>query len=151
MKKIIFILTLLICSKIYAESVYNGIQLNKNNCEKLGFQISITQNSYQKNCYNITVNAPYTDNEKYDFGYGQVLINEGEKSILNIRPSISDNNGKKYFQIMIDKDQFKKLSINIIYLQPRKPIHDKKRDVEIFVACGPENSYELNLVDFKKD
>ena len=147
--KTLCILLLFAIQTIHAESIYEGIKVDRKSHDILGFTIQITQNDYQKNCYNIKVIAPKNGKNKSTYAYSQVLIEKKGKSILNIRPhSWEEINGKHEFSFVIDRNEFKNLAINVIYQLKSKPIENPKDNSITYGGDPEEFSYEIILKDF---
>ncbi len=114
----LFFILIALSNFSYAENIYseeNFIKITSSNQAEYHFDTKIKQNEYQKNCVNVIIQAPQSSKKNSKYAYSGVSIKKDGKYLLSIRPSSYSSADTNKIQFMVDKDQLKFLSIEIIY------------------------------------
>jgi hypothetical protein len=96
--------------------------------------------------------APSKGKKSSDFGYANAVLKKNKKIILLIRlNSTKTLDGKHEISFLVDKSEFKNLSLSLTYLVHEEPVVNKKNGTITLTACGEEFTYELALKEFIKE
>ena len=144
MKNFIFVIALLITSPTFAERIQspnNLIKIDKTNYQQYKLIIKVVPNEYQENMLNIEIEVPLLGEKNSKYAYAGLRLQNGERTILSVRPSFYEWKERMKGSVLIDKNQINNLKIDFVYQVPEMGVVDLEEfiysiDVSSFNNAG---------------